>query len=147
MYFNTLGVRISIYEPSSTYEASVDIDRCRFQVPMGGRSVGHRQCGNRGKYPWEHEGTTYGFCGVHHPDALVKKEKALQARWAKEREESSEKFRRQTAVHNFCRDVDTDLIELLPPLSEIIDEHHDGISLRELAELSKDTDRFEVPSA
>jgi hypothetical protein len=53
-------LKFHIWTPSWSYD-KVDLDRCRFSVHDGGRSVGFHQCSNRA----EHNIQSYGICSKH----------------------------------------------------------------------------------
>ena len=61
------------YKPLTQYEARVDPARCLASVPIGGRSVGSRQCLRR---PWRD-----GWCRQHHPESEAKRQEESRQRW------------------------------------------------------------------
>lgn len=138
--------KLFLWTPHWGYER-LDLERCRASVPEGGRSVGFRQCGRSGKYPLaagdgktnikDEDGNNVMFCKQHHPSTIAERKARQEAQWEAERLVQDEKYRRQDAIRKFIGYVKTDTIENLPTLSEIIDEHHDGLSLRELAIMGK----------
>jgi len=67
-----MGFSMHDYRPHSPCDAPIDPERCRHAVSNGGRSVDFHQCTRKA--------VKDGYCRLHHPDAVTKRNREAERR-------------------------------------------------------------------
>lgn len=97
-------------------------ERCRSAVHDEGRWPSYHQCTRKPKVFRCIDGIEYGFCGIHDPDAVAKKDNAKREQWRLEslERERKENLRKQNVVAmEACKAA----------IQKIADGHNDPMTL------------------
>jgi hypothetical protein len=125
----------SIYEPAGGLsigsQTPVDMSRCRAMVNRGDyRMSAFGQCYSKPKVVREISGKTYGFCGLHDPEAVAAREAVRDAeRRAEEAKRDSadrRRWDRPTEYRDALRQIATGHNDARQIAAEVLDKWGDA---------------------